>query len=260
VPVSLTDEQVAEGLDLIRQSAAEHTPDHEGECYACVSAWPCPASKRLGTALALQERLEAAAEIAADIDRVTNENYTAIAKATGCETWEYPGQVVRWVQEMAARLQAAEAQAFKLVGVERVLDTYIDPTKGAPHDRVFLLGQRAEAAEARIEWLTKAGVLLEARTQAAEAERDEARAKLEIPSGYIRADDHVADVNRATQQAWREAFEEAAKLRCVSCKAGIGLTPAPLGGEGKRWHQAAAWDFPAECTASDIRALAEVER
>jgi hypothetical protein len=53
--------------------------------------------------------------------------------------------------------QRAEVERLKVLlgAVTNVLDTYIDPTKGLPHDRVFLLGQRAEAAEARVVELEK---------------------------------------------------------------------------------------------------------
>ncbi len=89
--------------------------------------------------------------------------------------------------------------------------------------------------------------------RAREAERDEALADRDKNS------QQVADEYARAQQARREAFEEAAKLRCYHCRLGSTVRPAPGGPSKLFWHDASGGDVVV-CESSSIRALAEGER
>jgi hypothetical protein len=119
------------------------------------------------------------------------------------------------------------------------------------------------------------------RASVAEAERDEARQEAEWQQKRAigaenRNDDlrlscqeqsraKCAAIERAEmaeaarQQARREAFEEAAKLRCYRCRQGVPVRLAPGGPSKLFWHDLPGGDVVV-CESAAIRALSEVER
>lgn len=88
-----------------------------------------PEDKRLAYQHAVMMLRESDAErerIAAELETLRAElkdegetataNYDAIAAACGCPQWDYPGQVVRDVQTLAAELAAIKADVGPLLG------------------------------------------------------------------------------------------------------------------------------------------------
>jgi hypothetical protein len=73
---------------------------------------------------------------------------------SGCGPW--PCDTSRLADALSASLAEVERLEILLGAATNVLDTYIDPAKGLPHDRVFLLGQRAEASLKREQGLRAA--------------------------------------------------------------------------------------------------------
>lgn len=79
----------------------------------------------LATIDALRVTLAAEREGYADANRVCNEAFTAIAKLSGCKSWDYPAQVARdaeMVAQKVARLERVAEVARAIRGRVNVLD------------------------------------------------------------------------------------------------------------------------------------------
>jgi hypothetical protein len=160
-----------------------------------------------------------------------------------------------------------------------------DPRLHEACELALALQERLQAADAERDRMSDSATVIIRRAEAAEAERDEARRALptdqqrktlaywlwpEAPGSWddlaaaakrLREshDVLVRDVATARQQARREAFEEAAKLRCYRCRQGVPVRLAPGGPSKLFWHDLPGGDVVV-CESAAIRALAEVER
>lgn len=172
----------------------------------------CPHGRKARTAcqscreVRILRAIEAArAEDAREIERL-QESYRLLA------TQEYePAKAEALAQEERAEAAEPEIERLKardglLAAVENVVNTY-GKTDGLPHDRVFVLGQRADTAEREVERLRD--MLRET-----EEERDQADAEVES----LRRERDEADVEKYHPEfgsVWGEIVEERDQLRAA---------------------------------------------